>query len=666
MTHYLGCIAAILLVISLPFSAGAQAPESERLDGPRASYLRHLQLDADRLELDQRRQWRTLMHYQSRYFGGVKSHFDSPSFFLSEDGKVDARAELQATLAAFFEPARAVPPGERYDPKNEHPQCRFRARYQWLKEVLAFDAERLPEQDCPDYKEWSKTLGAESATLIFAASYINNPASMFGHTMLRLDRRPDAGSILTSYVVSFAAEPWTTNPFIYSVLGLSGGFDAQFSVLPFYVKTHEYSSMENRDLWEYHLNFEPEEFERLIAHIWEVQGNTIDYYYLDENCSFHLLTLLEVAKPSLRLSDNFPGAVIPTDTLRQVLDASGLSDRRNFRPAQRRQMLARRAALTVEEVKIAGQLGQAAKGKAEVLAALQDAPPARQVEVLDAAIALWSFNYGSDEQADKSWKYKLLAARGGLKTTSSEVEIVAPTPPEVGHKTARVSVAGGIAGAQDGFLELGVRPALHDLLTSDVGYSPLAQIEFLDLRLRVENFDTGIADTDIILQHFDLLEIISLSPLDAWIKKWSWGVKTGFDRTYRAQCPDYGCLVYDLAVGFGGTLEFGPLALYSLLDGEVALGSTFENNVRLSAGPRVGGLLALGSLARVHLEGRYRYPFLGEERWMNPIPWQGTAQPPWSARVTVSFQISRNFEARLNAVEGRRRAEAGASFHVYW
>jgi len=674
MKYCLARIFAILMVVcaaSLSFaqSAAETSPEVGSQSAPtrrQAAYLLELQQKADRLELDAQRPWHTLMHYRGRYFGGVKSDVDSATYFLSEDGKFNPRAELQATLAAFFEPAPGQPAEEKYDPAKEHPQCRFQARYQWLNDILDFDPARLPVQPCPHFKKWADTLGAESATLIFAASYINNPASMFGHTMLRLDRRPDAGSILTSYVVSFAAEPWTTNPFLYTVLGLTGGFDARFSVLPFYVKTHEYSAMENRDLWEYHLDLKPDEFQRMIEHIWEIQANAIDYYYLDENCSFHLLALLEVARPSLRMSDQFIATAIPSDTLRQVLDANGLNDGRHFRHAQRREMLARREALTPEEVELAGRLGHAQPEGAAVLAELQEAAIGRQVAVLDAAIALWDFNFRDDSSADKSWKYKLLAARGRLKERSPEVEIVAPEAPEEGHDTAQVSAAGGVLGGGRGFFELGFRPALHDLGASDVGYAPLAQIEFLDLRLRATNLERDFEDATIILERLDLLDIISLSPLDIWIKKWSWAVKTGFERTHRTQCPDYGCLTYDLVVGFGGTLKFGPLALYSLLDAEVALGSTFAHNVRLAAGPRLGALLELGSVARVHLEGRYRYAFLGEEAWMDPRPWAGGAQPPWSARMALSFGLSRNVEARLNAVEGRLQREAGASVHVYW
>ena len=37
----------------------------------------------------------------------------------------------------------------------------------------------------------------------------------------------------------------------------------------------------------------------MLKHLWELQGIAFDYYYFDENCSWQLLGLLEVARPSL-------------------------------------------------------------------------------------------------------------------------------------------------------------------------------------------------------------------------------------------------------------------------------------------------------------------------------------------------------------------------------
>lgn len=84
-----------------------------------AGYADHLVREAERLNLDRDSYWHVLVHYRNTLFG-VKSLVDDPKFFLAPDGRTNPRAELHATIRAFFDP-----PCER--PK--HPVCRFVARY---------------------------------------------------------------------------------------------------------------------------------------------------------------------------------------------------------------------------------------------------------------------------------------------------------------------------------------------------------------------------------------------------------------------------------------------------------------------------------------------------------------------------------------------------------
>src|SRR5262249_47537065 len=154
----------------------------------------------------------------------------------------------------------------------------------------------LPEQDCPRFDEWRETIGAKGATLLFSSAYLNSPASMYGHTFLRLDRQREAyGSApsLLDYTINFGADPWTTNGILYAILGLTGGFDGKFSTMPYYMKVQEYNNLEHRDIWEYHLNLDERQVARLLMHAWELGSTTFDYFFLTENCSYQLLTLIE-------------------------------------------------------------------------------------------------------------------------------------------------------------------------------------------------------------------------------------------------------------------------------------------------------------------------------------------------------------------------------------
>lgn len=644
----------LVLVVSHPTGAAAED-----------DYVSELRDRARAAGLAQSAQWHRFLHYRSGVWGGFVSDIDSPEFFIAEEGKTDPQAELDATLAAFFAPAQEPP--ETYDPRVEHPQCRFIARYQWLRDTLNFDPQRLEPQKCHHFSEWRKAIRAESATLIFASAYLNNPASMFGHTLLRLNRSSRAGAHLTSYVVNYAAEPWTTNPLIYTVLGLSGGFDARFSTMPFYLKTREYTDMENRELWEYDLNFTQDEIDRMVRHLWELQPVSIDYYYFDENCSFHLLSLLEAARPSLTLTNEFAYAVIPADTVREVLAEEDMLVERRLRHSRRSEMMARRERLSADERALARRIG--AGQDDDALESLAEQQPQRQAAILDAGLAYYKFLERSDELSAPEWEQKLLMTRGQLGIRSEKLELEEGSAPETGHGTAQVSLFGGASTTQDGFVEIGVRPALHDIAAPRSGYSDLSQIEFLDLRIRALGIRESLDDFEVILQRLNLIEIVSLAPLDSWDTRWSWAVGTGFGRVFREQCPRIGCFTYDLNIGFGAAFDAGPFVFYGLLDGELALGEVFDYFTRISFGPRLGSLLRIGhDFARLHLEASYRYPVLGEDfPDARPRLLEDSFEgPPFGVSAILSVKLLRNLEARIVGTGGRGPSEASFGLNVYF
>ncbi len=135
---------------------------------------------------------------------------------------------------------------------------------------------------------------------------------MFGHTLLRVDsRRTGPSRKLLNYGANYAAKPDTENAVLYALKGLVGLFEGHFTIFPYYTKVQEYNNWESRDLWEYELNFTEDQLDYLLLHLWELGGTFFEYYYFQENCSYHILSLLEVANPDLHLKDEFFFSVIP-------------------------------------------------------------------------------------------------------------------------------------------------------------------------------------------------------------------------------------------------------------------------------------------------------------------------------------------------------------------
>lgn len=239
--------------IGLPIFCGLLLQlQTPALGATDSEYLVELVAKSKELRLAERPEWRKLLHYvPNLILPGVHGLVDRPQFYNAPDGKNNPQAELEATLASFYSDIEE-------SNKQQNPQCMFIARYAWLKQQLAFDPTRLPQRECKRYQKWHSTLDPSGLTLIFASAYLNNPSSMYGHPLVRVDAKDqDEHTRLLAYAITFAANTDETNGLAFAVNGLFGGYPGMFSILPYYIKVREYSDFENRDLWEYQLNFSP-------------------------------------------------------------------------------------------------------------------------------------------------------------------------------------------------------------------------------------------------------------------------------------------------------------------------------------------------------------------------------------------------------------------------
>ena len=169
------------------------------------------------------RMWYVLMEYKKPAGRKLRSLVDDEKFFLAENGKYSPKDELEATILALFDNDLSK------NDDNSHPVCVFAGRREWLVERLDIDRNKLPEKSCTKYNEFKKKMDPASVTVIFPFMYLKNPASMFGHTMLRINN--SSNDSLTSYSVTFAADmPEDVNGIEYVTLGLFGGYFGYFTI----------------------------------------------------------------------------------------------------------------------------------------------------------------------------------------------------------------------------------------------------------------------------------------------------------------------------------------------------------------------------------------------------------------------------------------------------
>jgi hypothetical protein len=610
--------AAATLSLALPAlaaepTAASLSPTGGEVQGegatPDLAYLAALRARARELRLADDVGWLRLGHWRPRPFGGVKSEADGAAFFLAKEGKTDPAAELDATLAGFFD---ATAKRDELDDA----QCRFPARFGFLGAKLGFDLARLPPRRCPRFEEFYGRVKATGATLVFSAWYLNNPASAFGHTFLRLDQagqaRAGRDAELLDYGVDYSAQVDTGNAVLYAFKGLFGLFEGSFKHYPYYYKVREYAEYESRDLWEYDLALSPGEVALLVAHLWELGGTRFDYWYLDENCSYHVLGALEAAAPRLQLLSHVSRAVVlPSDTVKALFLNEGLVRQVQYRPSLRRQLDARLGLLSGAELDL---VEPASKDPALPFPA--SLLPERQAAVLDAATDLLDLRHGKAilvgaEPSAAATRQALLTRRSAVRVQSPRLDFPPPREgqPQLGHPSLRAGLGGGVTEQAGPVALLDYRQALHDLGDPPAGYPPFAQIEFLPARLALST-ETGRLEA----LEASLVRVTSLNAVTRFDRRPSWRMRFGADLLKDGGCDRCVAAVGEVGGGFAALQLWDALDVYAgadtALDWSPRLDGILSSRVRLGVGPAALARLRLGERVSLVANGRYRFlPF---------------------------------------------------------
>ncbi|WP_434628133.1 DUF4105 domain-containing protein [Pseudomonas sp. Z1-14] len=573
-------------------------------------------VDPQRLQqLANDRFWISLGHYETAKLGGWRSYVSDRKFFLAPDGNEHPDRELTATLQALYGPASAG---------QQHAQCVYPARTRWLKAQL--NLTDLPAVNCSEFTQWFKDVSPHSAVMIFPAAYLNSPSSMFGHTLLRIDQadvQSDKTALL-SYAINFGAYiEGSDNSLLYAWKGLMGGYPGLFALVPYQEKLSEYRSLENRDLWEYRLNLSQAETERMVEHVWELKQIQFDYFFFDENCSYRLLELLQVARPSLRLTEQFPLTAIPTDTVKAVKEA-GLVESIQYRPSRERELLSRAEPLSDDEQQWVQKVS--ADQQQLQAPAFKALPRQRQALIIDAAYRLERYRANGQERDPQRAQRSFELLRAINRNPAPELDIPQPGLPEDGHESRTWQAGLGTRGDR-AFGEYGLRMAYHDLNDNAESFPLGAQIEILQLKLR------QYEGNDWQLQQLDLATIRSLTPRNELLQPLSWQVTGGLERVPGKH--DDETLVSHVNGGAGGTWALGEDVLgFALGTVRVEHNNDFAQFIAPAAGFN-SGVLWKNPLGNLSLEAKGDYFVNGEVRR--------------SVSLNQQWELSRNLGLRLSA-----------------
>lgn len=590
------------------------------------------------------RMWQLLLHYKTSLWSGQESEADGDGFFLAKTGKWQPVAELKANLAAFM--AQKLVQGEPYE-------CRFPARAAFLRRALQL---QVRHAHCPDYAEWLTSIAGVGVAVVFASDYPYNPSSVFGHTFLKITSaaksRLQGGQILNShapildYLIAYEAVTDGKMNLEFALRGLMGGYAGRHSMAPYYMKVTEYNERESRDLWEYQLAIDVAQTQRLLAHFWELYKNTyFEYFFLDENCSYHILGLLEVARPDWHLSDNFYLYVAPTDALKRVTSIPGAVRAISYRPSLYKRMLAAVRELNPQQK---AQLTQVLAGEVAAASVSDSA-------VLKAAIT--SLFYQKQKAMNHHTPLQstvFLAALGqtaqlGMAVPSMSSAVTKSWPahvsrPDQSHDIYRIGVGYG-HDSQEPYGLFSFRLGLHDQLGLATGYPAYSQVDAFRIDLQLKQ---GAGPQ---LKEFVAMDAISLSPVSTADWETSWQLRLAMTEPQELACSGCQLTEFSASAGLSHEVFSRDLVFFYLGGARLDYGSVVADYYRLGPMMAIGALASLDQATKVRLRYRRSYDLTAD----------AAAYVVAETSLEVARSWHRNWSLRigLNTVQGAESATNG-------
>ena len=412
--------------------------------------------------LSQDRLWLRLLHLAS-----PSTRVTSKSFYFSENSSlgVNALDELRLNLQEAQ--------------TNADYRCQFPARDEWLR-VHFSELTFVAKSPCLELEKWRNSQSIDSLSIVYPNHSLESSLSVFSHTFLKFNsKKLPAGSNL-NVALSFAAD-FNPNDSLVKLasMGTFGGYVGKFSLSNYYTEINRYGEKESRDIFEYELALSKDEINFLLHHVWEIRDAEFRYYFLNGNCSYHLLTLLEVARPDLDLSSHFHFVTVPLESLKLVLDQKHLVRSESWLPGKQtrqRQMLKN---LSPQALSVYKKLLSQSQNNS--LQQIESLSPQDQTTLLDL---LSESLRGEPESSDL--RGEALRLRSQLPPELKSQEILPPKDlPQNSHGAHALSFGAGQDQNQNGtWVQFRYRFVLHSLLDPSEGYFPNISLEVGDLRLR--------------------------------------------------------------------------------------------------------------------------------------------------------------------------------------
>ena len=602
--------------------------------------------EAGKKGLSENPYWKDLLHFRDQ----KASKITSPEFFMAGNGKFDAAAELHASIRGFYEPLTGDP--------EKHAICRFPARYHWLSSQLPIDIKRTPETFCPGLREWSERGKIRSVSLVFVTGYLQNPASFYGHILLKFNSSTNSPMIDNSLDYGAIIDHQDSMP-VYMYKALTGGYEAGFTHSRYYKRNHDYAELDLRNLWEYELNLTDFERTMLIAHAYEVLGKKRQYKFITENCATALIELLELVIQE-ELMDDGRFWVVPSGVFFNLAEKKRLNGSLTkepvLHPSRQSRLHQRYTDLDDKDKELVRQIIQSdQEGKTEFGNIDSSINPH---EVIDTLIDYYRIKWLQSTAGKRGeivpeaenyedYRKQLLIARMRLPAIEEKEPDYQYIPPHKGQAPTTVRIGSfdhNLFGQGTSFQ---FRPVYFDFLGEQLSLPRFSELSLFDME-----FYYYEQDKKLRLSRLDIFNARTLRASTTDLGDdtgWGWAFRLSLEELDNT-CRD--CLLARFYAGFSRTLWSGKRnALY--VQNDFVFQDSRHGTGKGALHPHLGLVFSLGDNWRSAISvGRWKYPG-GNEREFETYSWENR------------FGAGKNWDIRLGW-EKAVYEQYSASFSVYF
>jgi hypothetical protein len=235
-------------------------------------------------------------------------------FILSHDN-FSLASELKKTIEFLY----------RGDPNNV---CRFPARYYWLRSIS--NIPQLPLDSCPEVIEFRSKAPIDVISIVFASERVSQPASMLGHSFLKLNGK-NANGIELRHAITFYTDINTYNLPKLLFDSLVIGKPGFFALSPYDEMQRRYVDEEQRNLWEYELKLTDSQKELIRLHLLELKSTKLTYFFQKYNCATLLNFIVSLSGKNMPENAWW---LTPKDLMKNAQNAGLISNTRIITPSR--------------------------------------------------------------------------------------------------------------------------------------------------------------------------------------------------------------------------------------------------------------------------------------------------------------------------------------------